>query len=133
MLHTVTVNPSLVRELEESLDAGPMINSAGLRMLNEEQIARFTGLSVLIYAGEHPPPHFHIRHGSENVPFALDTGQRLSGAKGLDRYDRNIAKWWHDNRCELILSWNRLRPADCPVGPVAVPPECETEGSEDDD
>jgi hypothetical protein len=133
MHHTVPVNPSLVRELEESLDAGPMIDAAGRRMLNEEEIARFTGLSVLIYAAEHPPPHFHVKHGRENVPFALDTGQRFSGAKGLDRYDRNIAKWWRDNRCELILSWNRLRPADCLVGQVEVPPECVTDEDENND
>ena len=49
---------------------------------------------------------------------------RLKGAKGLERYDRNIEKWWRDNRCVLILTWNNLRPADCPVGTVLVPPEC---------
>lgn len=127
MPHIVLVASSLVRELERSFDEGPIVDAAGSRMINEEQIGRFAGLSVLIYAGEHPPPHFHVKHNQENVPFALDSGRRLSGAKGLDRYDRNIAKWWRDNRCELISSWNRLRPSDCPVGPVAVPPECATE------
>lgn len=133
MAHTIAVAPQLVSELEESFNRGPMIDAAVPRMLNEEEIARFTGLSVQIYADDHPPPHFHVKHGRENVPFALDTGQRLRGAKGLDRYDRNVAKWWRDNRCELILSWNRLRPADCPVGPVAVPSECAGEEIEDND
>jgi hypothetical protein len=102
-----------------------MLNTSGARMLNEEQVARFDGLSVQIQADEHPPPHFHVRGGGANVGFAIDDGRRLKGAKGLERYDRNIEKWWRDNKCELILTWNRLRPADCPVGIVPVPPECQ--------
>lgn len=129
---TIAIDPILVRELEDSLDAGPMLDASGRRMLNEEQIARFAGLSVQIQADEHPPPHFHVRGGGENVSYALDTGYRLPGIKGLERFDRNIEKWWRDNRCELILAWNRLRPADCPVGTVPVPPECEPNKDEAD-
>jgi hypothetical protein len=101
-----------------------MIDLNGRRMLNEEQVGRFDGLSIQIQADEHPPPHFHVRGGGANVSFAIDDGRRLKGAKGLERYDRNIEKWWRDNRCVLILTWNNLRPADCPVGTVLVPPEC---------
>jgi hypothetical protein len=119
---TVPIDPALARELEESLNIGPMLNTSGARMLNEEQVARFDGLSVQIQADEHPPPHFHVRGGGANVGFAIDDGRRLKGAKGLERYDRNIEKWWRDNKDELILTWNRLRPADCPVGIVPVPP-----------
>ena len=122
---TVPIDPALVRELEDSLNKGPMLNAEGLRMLNEEQVARFDGLSIQIQADEHPPPHFHVRGGGANVSFAIDDGRRLKGAKGFERYDRNIEKWWRDNRCVLILTWNRLRPADCPVGTVPVPPECQ--------
>jgi hypothetical protein len=122
---TVPIDPALVRELEKSLNMGPMLNTGGPRMLNEEQVARFEGLSIQTQADEHTPPHFHVRGGGANVSFAIDDGRRLKGAKGLERYDRNIEKWWRDNRCELILTWNRLRPADCPVGTVPVPPECQ--------
>ena len=122
---TIQIDPALVRELQDSLNLGPMIDSAGRRMLNEEQVARFDGLSIQIQANEHPPPHFHVRGGGANVSFAIDDGRRLKGAKGLERYDRNIEKWWRDNRCVLILTWNNSRPADCPVGTVPVPPECQ--------
>lgn len=121
----VPIDPALVRVLEDSLNLGPMIDLTGRRMLNEEQVARFDGLSIQIQADEHPPPHFHVRGGGANVSFAIDDGRRLKGAKGLERYDSNIEKWWHDNRCILILTWHRLRPADCPVGTVPVPPECQ--------
>ena len=122
---TVPIDPALVRELENSLNMGPMLNVDGVRMLNEEEVTRFDGLSIQIQANEHPPPHFHVRAGGANVSFAINDGRRLKGAKGLERYDRNIEKWWRDNRCVLILTWNRLRPADCPVGTVPVPPECQ--------
>lgn len=124
MSYTIPVAAALAAELEDSLNAGPMIDDLGRRMLNEEELARFNGVSVQIYADEHPPPHFHVRHAGANVSFAIDSGRRLPGMKGLDGFDRNVAKWWRDHRCDLILAWNRLRPSDCLVGPVAVPPEC---------
>lgn len=52
--------------------------------------------------------------------------------KDLERYDRNIKTWWRENRCKLILAWNLLRTADCPVGTVPVPPECEPNKDEAD-
>ncbi|PSJ36281.1 DUF4160 domain-containing protein [Allosphingosinicella deserti] len=103
-------------------------------MLTEEQFARFSGLSIQIYSDEHPPPHFHVRHAGANVSYALDTGCRLPEMKGLEKFDCNISRWWEDHKCELILMWNRLRPSDCPVGPVHVPKECLTnlkEGHDD--
>lgn len=121
---TLPIDSAFVRELEESLNLGPMIDLTGRRMLNEEQVARFDGLSIQIQADEHPPPHFHVRGGGANVSFAIDDGRRLKGEKGFERYDYNIEKWWRDNRCLLIRAWNNLRPADCPVGTVPVPPEC---------
>lgn len=124
MAHILSVPDPLVTELAASFDLGPMLTDSGMRSLNEEQIARFSGLSIQIYADEHPPPHFHVRAAGEEAAYALDTGHRLEGMRGLERFDRNIRKWWRDNRCELILFWNGSRPADCPVGPVAVPPEC---------
>lgn len=132
MTDTVPIRPILVHELEESLNLGPMIDAEGRRMLNEEEVARFDGLSVQIQADEHPPPHFHVRGGGANVSFALDTGRRLPGIKGLERYDRNVLRWWRDHKCELILTWNRLRPADCPVGTVPVPNECQQPAEDDD-
>ena len=124
MTCTIPVPAALAAELEDSLNDGPMMDDLGRRLLNEEQLARFSGLSIQIYADEHPPPHFHVRHAGANVSFALDTGRRLPGMKGLETFDRNISKWWQDHRCELILTWNRLRPSDCPVGPVPVPADC---------
>lgn len=96
-------------------------------MLNEEQVGRLGKMSVQIQSDEHPPPHFHVRYAGQNASFSLTNGERLPGIKGLEEFDRNIKVWWTTHRCELIEAWNRLRPADCPVGAVPVPPECLSE------
>jgi hypothetical protein len=118
------VPDALEQDLEDSFLLGPMLTDGGVRSLNEEQIARIGKLSVQVQSDEHPPPHFHIRYAGENASFAIIDGKRLPGVKGLERFEKNIRVWWQNNKCELIAAWNRLRPADCPVGPVAVPTEC---------
>lgn len=93
-----------------------------------------TVLSVQLYADEHPPPHFHVCHAGESVAFSLDTGTRLPDMKGLKGFDKNVTRWWRNHQCELVAMWNRLRPTDCPVGPVPVPPRCRgTEEGDDGD
>lgn len=119
-----TLSGKLVNDLADCLAAGPMIDDRGSRTLNEEEVSRIGKMSVQIQSDEHPPPHFHIMFAGENASFAIADGKRLPGIRGLEKYDRNIRKWWKANRCELILAWNRLRPTDCPVGTIAVPSEC---------
>ena len=127
--YIVPVGSDLVEELEESFFHGPIVTDDGLRLLNEEEIGRMNKMSVQIQSDEHPPPHFHVRYGGENASFGLADGKRLPGTKGLERYDRNVKQWWKEHKCELIHAWNRLRPADCTVGPVPVPPDCEADQS----
>jgi hypothetical protein len=122
--YVASISPALIRELEESFRQGPILDDQGRRMFNEKQFGRINSMSVQIYANEHPPPHFHIRYAGADASYALDTGSRLPGIKGLEKYDRNISKWWKDNRCALILAWNSSRPPECTVGPVDVPAEC---------
>lgn len=110
-----------------------MLNDRGMRMLTEETVAKLNGMSIVIQALEHPPPHFHVRFAGGNASFNIEDGTRLPNVKGLEKFDHNIRKWWSDNRCTLIETWNRTRPDQCPVGSMVVPPEClpdEDEGNE---
>lgn len=120
----IRVTQGLVDELLESFVQGPMFDDSGRRMLNEEQVVRINNMSLVIFADEHPPPHFHVKFAGENASFNLADGRRLPGVKGLEKYDLNILKWWKQHRCLLISTWNTTRPADCQVGPMPVPPEC---------
>lgn len=120
----ISLQKTLIKELEESFYQGPILRDDGLRLLNEELVARENGMTINIYSNEHPPPHFHVRFNGESASFAIDDGSRLSNVTGLEKYDKNIRKWYEKHRCAIIESWNRNRPSDCPVGAVDVPQEC---------
>jgi hypothetical protein len=83
-------------------------------------VARVSGLSVIIWSDEHPPPHFHVRYQGEDASFSIIDCARLAGTDGLERYERRIRNWWESHRHDLIQKWNELRPADCPVGPIEI-------------
>jgi hypothetical protein len=118
------VPQELVDELAEDFRQGPIVDDQGRRFLIEEQVDRLNNMVIVIQALEHPPPHFHVRHQGENASFAITDGSRLPGVKGLEKFDRNIKKWWTKNLCVLVEVWNRSRPSDCVVGPMEVPEEC---------
>ncbi|WP_456638430.1 DUF4160 domain-containing protein [Bradyrhizobium sp. USDA 10063] len=81
-------------------------------------VARVSGLSMVIWADEHPPPHFHVRYQGEDASFSILECRRLAGTQGLERYERRIRGWWESHKFDLIQKWNEMRPADCPVGPI---------------
>jgi hypothetical protein len=121
---TIPISQGLVDELEQDLKWGPIIDDNGRRRLDEEAVDRIGKMVVSIEADEHPPPHFHVRYNGEDASFGILDGKRLPDVEGLERFDRNIKKWWKKNLCRLVETWNDRRPGDCQVGPVQVPDEC---------
>jgi hypothetical protein len=83
-----------------------------------ETIDRVRGLTIKIFADEHPPPHFHVCYQGEDASFSILDCTRLRGVRGLERFEETIIGWWRDNRKALIEKWNSSRPANCPVGPI---------------
>jgi hypothetical protein len=79
-----------------------------------ERIARLGGLTIEVFAREHPPPHFRVKYNGETANFRISDGEQLNG--GLERYRRVIADWWRANKELLIQAWDSRRPSDCPVG-----------------
>jgi hypothetical protein len=73
------VDDELLKELEESLIQGPMLDDNGRRLLTEEEVDRINKMSVQIQSDEHPPPHFHVMFAGENASFAIADGCRLEG------------------------------------------------------
>jgi hypothetical protein len=84
-------------------------------------VARVRGLSIKIWADEHPPPHFHVSYQGQDASFSIVDCSRLPGVKGLERHEYVVREWWENNTSQLIDKWNASRPTDCPVGPVQVP------------
>ena len=79
------------------------------------------GLSIIIWADEHPPPHFHVSYQGEDASFSIVDCSRLRGSRGVERYDGEIRAWWGKNQNLLIEKWNASRPTECPVGPINLP------------
>jgi hypothetical protein len=114
------IEGTLVAELRQSFQDGPIIDDNGTRFLTEEEVGRFKGLVISIFSDEHPPPHFCVRYQGETASFSITEGKRLAGNRGLEKFERNIQGWWKDNRARLMERWNANRPSDCPVGPITV-------------
>jgi hypothetical protein len=81
-------------------------------------VDRVNGLRIMIWADEHPPPHFHVSYQGQDASFSILDCSRLPGVSGLERYEVAIFDWWLKNRDVLIAKWNSLRPTDCSVGPI---------------
>jgi hypothetical protein len=71
-----------------------------------ETVERVGGLSIIIWADEHPPPHFHVRYQGEDASFSILDCSRLEGGRGLERYDGRIRAWRAKNQSVLIEKWN---------------------------
>ena len=114
----ISIDEELTEELRQSFCNGPIIDDNGQHLLLEEEVGRFKGLVASIFADEHPPPHFAVRYQGQTASFSIEDGERLPGNRGLEKFDKNIRKWWRDNKDALIERWNANRPSDCPVGPI---------------
>ena len=124
MATEVTLPAELALELEEDFRSGPIVNDQGQRYLAEVEVGRLGGLVIVIQFDEHPPPHFEVRHQGEKASYSIADGTRLPKIRGLERFDRNVRKWWKKHMCLLVKTWNETRPSDCQVGFMVVPPEC---------
>ena len=109
--------PRALRDLWGALNDPDPDPDPGLSYFQKALVGQFEGFSVHIYADEHPPPHFRVKYSGETADFTLTDCQQLKG--GLQRYSRKIKAWHKRNKRLLIREWNRLRPTDCPVGPVS--------------
>lgn len=77
------------------------------------RIAAFHGIVVFIYGREHGVPHFHARHGDDEMVIAIGTGRVLNG--GLSRREsRMVAEWWSLHRSELAEAWRRATNGEQP-------------------
>lgn len=103
--------------LEELLSKGYSIWSDGTLYQIKQLVARVNGLSIEVYAKEHPPPHFHIFGGGIDAAFSISDCAQLNG--DIDGRQKALIEWWYArSRSKLIAAWNATRPSDCPVGPI---------------
>lgn len=114
-----------LHDLEHDMERGYIIELAEERedgrelvYLEKAAVGKAGGLKVEIYSNEHPPPHFHVKYNGQENSFRIDDGSPLYPNGELKKWFKNIKKWHSKNKKKMIDSWNEMRPAECPVGPI---------------
>ncbi|MFQ5932660.1 MAG: DUF4160 domain-containing protein [Nitrospiraceae bacterium] len=69
------------------------------------QISSFYGITILMFFGDHHPPHFHARYSGQSARVALD-GTLLDGDFPR-RAQRLIREWTGLHQDELEACWER--------------------------
>jgi hypothetical protein len=72
------------------------------------EISRFFGIVVAMFYNDHPPPHFHVRYGSQRAILDIETLSVLDGALS-PRALGLVVEWAAQHRPELHANWERAR------------------------
>jgi len=72
------------------------------------EIARFYGIVIKLFFGDHPPPHFHAVYGEFVALFDIETLEMIEGdlplrAKGM------VEDWARLHQIELQQMWKAQR------------------------
>ncbi len=68
------------------------------------EIARFYGIIIKIFFGDHPPPHFHAVYGEHNAVFNIETLEVIEGDLP-DRARQLVSEWAQAYQKELKQIW----------------------------
>lgn len=72
------------------------------------EISRFFGIIITMYYNEHPPPHFHVRYGSQKALVAIDSLTILRGRLS-PRVLGLVIEWAVSRQTELMENWELAR------------------------
>jgi len=92
----------LPRPMEKTIVEGLHAN----RDVSMPEIARFYGIVIKLYFGDHPPPHFHAIYGECVGVVSIETLQMIEGDLP-PRALRLVSEWAILNRAELSQMWDR--------------------------
>jgi hypothetical protein len=82
------------------------------------EISRFYGIRIMMYMGDHPPPHFHAEYGAEIALIPIESGEVERGSLPV-RAARMVKEWTDLRRSELEENWARAQ-SERPL--LRVPP-----------
>ena len=69
------------------------------------EIARFYGIVIKLFFGDHPPPHFHAVYGEYIALFDLKTLEMIEGDLP-NRAKKLVIEWAIINKTELQKMWD---------------------------
>lgn len=68
------------------------------------EIRRFRGIRIRMFYADHPPPHFHVKHGEHKAKIHIGSGELMVGhlpPKTL----RLVQQWYPLHERELRENW----------------------------
>ena len=68
------------------------------------EVARFYGIIIKIFFGDHPPPHFHAVYGEHLGVFSIETLELIEGDLP-ERARRLVTEWATLYQQELLAIW----------------------------
>jgi hypothetical protein len=72
------------------------------------RISAFYGIVIVLYYGDHEPPHFHARYGEYEAQVLIATGELLAG--NLPRRAQHlVSEWVALRRDELWANWAKAQ------------------------
>jgi hypothetical protein len=80
------------------------------------EISRFFGILIRMYYDDHAPPHFHAKHGGDEIKVYLESGA-IEG-RFPSRPLRQVLEWYDLHRAELQEDW-QLAAQRKPLKPIA--------------
>ena len=69
------------------------------------EIARFYGIIIKLFFGDHPPPYFHAVYGEHIGLFNIETIEMIEGDLP-NRAKKLVFEWASLNQNELMNMWN---------------------------
>lgn len=69
------------------------------------EIARFYGIIIKLFFGDHPPPHFHAVYGEFVGLFDIETLEMIEGDLPI-RAKKLVTEWATINKTELKRMWD---------------------------
>ena len=69
------------------------------------EIARFYGIIIKLFFGDHPPPHFHAVYGECVGLFDMDTLEMIEGDLPR-RAEKLVIEWAKINKEEMKKMWD---------------------------
>ena len=70
------------------------------------EIRRFPGITIYMRYRDHPPPHFHVRHGGDRAIIDVETMRVMEGQLPVRIYGL-CAEWGIRHRELLRENWRR--------------------------
>lgn len=70
------------------------------------ELSRFFGMVIFMYFDDHPPPHFHVRYGSQRAIIEIRTLAMLQG-RLTPKALALVTEWAALHRDELLDAWDR--------------------------